>query len=145
MWSFVVPEKSVPAELETSYLHLKTNSSAGSRDEAVIEFWDEWKFAGGIGIGFYSPAEYRLLNCQGNSTTFQKSLPTVKDKHWMIKKRDYRMVILCNGVQVLDLIISDKTCDKQEYADTWAAYWSRKATRLKFQSGDTASDFYHIG
>ena len=145
MWNPVVPDQYIYADMKTSYLHLKTSSLAGSRDVTVLEFSDEGNFAGGIGIGFYSPAEYRLLNCQANSSTFQTSLPAQHDNHWVIKKRGYRMILFCNGVQVLDITVSDETCDKLGYADTWVAYWSREANRFKFQPGDTASNLYYIG
>ena len=147
MWNPVVRDKYIPADLETSYLHLRTNSTAGSGDETLIWYDDkEWRIAGGIDIWFTSPVKYKLLYCKQNYTTFPTSLPAEQDKHWVIEKRGNRTVIYCNGKQVLDITASSETCDNPKYADTWDTYWGREVSSIKFHSQyDTASDYYFIG
>ena len=80
MWRPVVRDKSIPADLETSYLHLRTTSTAGSDDYTVILYYnEEGKAAGGIAILFYSQVKHQLLHCQQYYTTFPTSLPTDQD------------------------------------------------------------------
>ena len=149
MWHAValVREKFIPADLETSYLHLRTDSvlrRLGFAAKTRIYFYDEeGNVAGGISILFSSPGRYALLFCQEWLQPFPTSIPAERNKHWMIEKRGYRTVIYCNGVQVLDESVSSALCD-DKYTETWAATWGRGASRIKFRL-DTASDFYYIG
>ena len=142
----MVRDKFIPVDLETSYLHLRTNSTAGSRDKVVIRYRDENGMkAGGISIWFTLPMKYMLVKCQKYQTAF--SVPADQDKHWVIEKRGYRTVMLCNGQLVLDITASSETCDSDTWADTWATYWGRKVSYIKFPSegGDIATDFYFVG
>ena len=147
MWNPVVREKSIPADLETSYLHLRTTSTAGSGDKTVIWYYnEEERIAGGIGIWFTSSVKFILGYCQQYHTTFPTSLPAEQDKHWVIEKRGYRTVIYCNGRQVLDITASSETCDDPDNTDTWATDWGREVSNIKFPSKyDTASNYYFIG
>ena len=147
MWNPVVRDKSIPADLETSYLHLRTTSTARSGDKTVKWYYDEeGRVAGGIGIWFTSPVKYGLLSCQQYYTIFPTSLPTEQDKHWVIEKRGNRTVIYCNGKQVLDITASSETCDDPDLSDTWDTYWGREVSSIEFSSEyDSATDFFHIG
>ena len=147
MWNPVVRDKYIPADLETSYLHLRTNSTAGSGDYTVIYCYnEEGRLAGGIGILFTSPIRFTLQHCQQYYTTFPTSLPTEQDKHWVIEKRGYSTVIYCHGKQVLDITASSETCDDPKYADTWATVWGREVSSITFSSQyDTATISYYIG
>ena len=142
----MVRDKYIPADLETSYLHLRTNSTAGSGDETLIWYDDEeWRIAGGIDIWFTSPVKYLLVDCQ-YYTSFPLPVPAEQYKHWVIEKRGYRTVILCNGQLVLDIKASSETCDNPKYRDTWATNWGREVTSIKFPSRwDTATNLYYIG
>ena len=146
MWNLVVRDKYIPADLETSYLHLRTTSTAGGGDKTVIIYYDEeGRYAGGIAIWFTSPVKYLLVNCQ-QYTAFPTSLPTEKDKHWVVEKRGNRTVIYCNGKQVLDITASSETCDNPDYADTWATFWGREVSSIEFSSEyDNATDFFYLG
>ena len=143
MWN-PVTDDFIPTDLETVYLHLRTDSAEGSYHRVRIMFYDEaGKGAGGIYILFSSPVSYAQLFCQRWPQPFPTNIPIEQDKHWMIEKRGYRTVIYCNGVQVLDESVSSALCD-DKYTETWAATWGRGASRIKFRL-DTASDFYYIG
>ena len=147
MWNVVVRDKFIPVNLETSYLHLRTDSTVGSYDYTVIWYYDkEGRYTGGIGIYFTSTVKYRLLNCQQYYTPFPTSLPVEQDKDWIIEKRSYNTKLYCNGELVLDITASDETCNNPKYTDTWAANWGREVRSIKFSSNyDTASDSYYIG
>ena len=146
MWNPVARDKYIPADLETSYLHLKTNSTASSGDKTVIWYYnEEGRVAGGIVIWFTSPVKNALMYCQ-QYTTFPTSLPSQQDKHWVIEKRGYRTVIYCNGKQVLDITASSETCDDPKRADIWATHWGREVSSIEFSyEYDNATDFFYIG
>ena len=140
----MVRDKSIPADLETSYLHLRTYSSEGSGDKtAIYYYFEEGRVAGGINIRFTSPVKYVLLCCQKYHTTFPTSLPAEQDKHWVIEKRGYRTTIYCNGEQVLDITASSVTCDNPRFTDMWFNSWGHAVGMIKFDPIDTASDTFY--
>ena len=144
----MVRDQFIPVDLETSYLHLRTNSATGSRDKTVAFYYndEEELYAGGISIWFTSPVKYALVDCQKYYTAFPFSVPEEQDKHWVIEKRGYRTVMLCNGFLVLDITASFETCDDPKYNDTWDTDWGREVTSIEFPSRyDTATDLYHLG
>ena len=148
-WNPVVGDQKLPAELETSYLHVRTDSIVGSSDRTFVVYYDEsGRRSGGIGIAFLDTMiKYRLINCQ-EYTAFPTSLPEEQDKHWVIKKRGMRTIIFCNDKQVLDIAASSVTCDESEFAehDIWATRWERKVSAIIFRGvTDTASDAYYLG
>ena len=148
MWNPVVRDKYIPADLETSYLHLRTTSTAGSGDKTLIWYYDEeGRRAGGIVISWFtSPVKYGLLNCQQYYTTFPTSLPAEQDKHWVIEKRGYSTVIYCNGKQVLDITSSSETCYDPDNTETWDTIWGQEVSSIEFSSEyDSATDFFYIG
>jgi hypothetical protein len=136
----------IPVELETSYLKIKTNSAVGSRDDTLILYYDkEGRLAGGIEIWFHSSRVlYTLLGCQSSSTPFPHTLPTTVNKIWTIEKRRYRTRVFCNGLVVLDITLSDSTCD-MEYNSHWETYWGRKVREIKLNTWETASQQYRTG
>ena len=147
MWNDVVRGTKIPADLETSLLHFKTDSALGSDDYTVIWYYDvDGLVAGGISIWFSSTVEYSLPDCQQYYTTLPVRPPDEQVKHWVIEKRGLRTKVHCNGKQVLDITASNKTCDDPEEADTWATYWERDVSSIYFPSQhDKATDSYYIG
>ena len=144
----MVRDEHIPLDMETSYLHLRTNSATGSGDKSVVWYYhgEERSIAGGIAIWFTSPIKYILGWCQEYNTSFPFSVPAEQDKHWVIEKRGYRTVMLCNGQLVLDITASSETCDDLVEADKWATYWGREVTGIRFLSQyDTATDLYYVG
>ena len=146
-WNDVVRDTYIRADLETSLLHIKTDSAVGSGDKTVIWYRDvDGRSAGGIGIWFSSTVKYGLYNCQQYFITLPVRPPDEQVKHWVIEKRGLRTIVHCNGKQVLDITASTKTCDDPDYTDTWATYWEREVSSIKFHSKyDTASDSYYTG
>jgi hypothetical protein len=145
MWKPVEHDVMIPVELDTSYLHVKTNSEVGSEDKTWIPYYDkEGREAGDISIWFRSPrVKYRLLYCQSIYTPFPPTLPTTVNKVWTIEMRGYRTRMFCNGVLVLDITVSDTTCYYWRY---WETEWGRDVGGILFHRDyDTASDMYMIG
>ena len=149
LWKPVVRFKSIPADIETSYLHLRTDSYEGSGDQAQIYYEDEeGKAAGGFSISFSLSAMYAHEYCQSYAY-FPQSLPAELDKHWVIEKRGFRTFVYCNGRMVVDFTISSATCNDDRNVHTWPAIWARKVKSIKISSlfvqAQPASDFYYIG
>ena len=147
MWNPVVRGNDIPADIETSYLHVITNSTVGSGNKIVVWYHDEDEIrAGGILILFSSPVMYALVNCQRYYSPFQTSPPAEDNKHWVIQKHGYRTVIFCNGELVLNITVSSDTCGNPEYANTWEKYWRRDVGGIVIPSKwDTASVSFNIG
>ena len=141
----MVRNNDVYVDLETSYLHLRTNSTAGSDEKTLILYSnEEGRMAGGIGIWFTSTIQYSLLGC-GNYTNLT-GLPAEVDRDWVIEKRGYRTIVYCNSEQVVDKTVSSVTCDDPDYSDNWNTFWGRDVTKIAFLSEyDTASDSFYIG
>ena len=102
------------------------------------------KPAGGVRIYFFSTPQYRLSYCNSSYTNFPSYLPSEVDKIWRItldKTAGIRLKINCNGVEVLNVALSD-TCGESY----WREYWSRDVEKIYFDPDfDTASDYYKAG
>jgi hypothetical protein len=128
-------------DLETTPLEIKTDSSVNDDVRVELRFFDVGGVsAGGLLIGFYKKMEYQLENCRPY-VGFPSTLPSAIDKVWTIiltKSSGVRLRILCNGVEVANVLMSDTTCSKSE----WSQYWNRPVKKIEFHSYDTASDNY---
>ena len=104
----------------------------------------EGEYAGKVEILFTSTPLYRLSSCLSYFTNFPSYLPSEVDKIWRItldKTAGIRLKIHCNGVEVLNILMSGRTCDR--YSEN---YWGRDVERIYFDPGyDTASDYYRAG
>ena len=147
---WTVPNKGgskVPFNLESTPLDIKTNSELGSGEE--VRMWLSTANnlgAGGIKLLFSFPPQYLLENCQSSNSyaNFPVALPLEVQKVWTIfltKNQGIRLEIHCNEVEVLNFLMSDKTCTQT----AWFDLWSRDAGKLYFGSKDTASDYYRKG
>ena len=101
-------------------------------------------WVGGVEISFTSNPQYWLYYCSSSPTNFPSNLPSEVDKIWRItldKTAGIRLIMHCNGVEVLNILMSDNTCDDS----VWREYWSRDAEKIYFSVYDTASDYYRAG
>jgi hypothetical protein len=140
----------IPVNLETSYLHVKTNSAVGSSDMIWIQYRDNKRRAGGIVIWFTAPrVSYSLLNCMRYSFyPFLTTLPTELEKQWTIEKRGYKTRVFCNKVLVADITVSNMTCKNSN----WEYFWRWEVSGILYKSKsvlskqvDDASEAYRIG
>ena len=133
----------IDADLETSPLEIKTDSSVGSNEEVIVWFsTSEGDRAGDVILYFTSTPQYELWACTSR-TNFPTELPTDTNKVWRItltKTSGIRLVIHCNDVEVLNVLMSDSTCDNNR----WNKYWSRDVKKARFASSDTASDYHRL-
>ena len=110
-----------------------------------LSFWGSG-FAGGVSFSFTSPPKYQLTKCNTSWTNFSVDLPHETDKIWTIAlsrttgKR--QLIIHCNDTEVVNVVVSDKTCNESD----WVTTWGIDVTEIQFLSGlDTASDYYRPG
>ena len=143
-WTAVKRKVHIPLDLETTPLEIKTNSTLGSGDRVRVGFFTtQREGVGAVVIFFASTPQYILTNCS-SWTNFPSILPSEEDKIWRItldKTAGIRLKIHCNGVEVLNFLISDNTCSDSR----WRKYWSRDAEKIYFSVYDTASDYYRAG
>ena len=131
----------IDADLESSPLEIKTDSTLGSNDEVRVMFVTAGReYAGEAAIYFTSTPQYKLHLCTSDRTNFPVELPTDTVKVWRItltRTSGVRLVIHCNEVEVLNFLLSDLTCNDS----SWSTVWSRDVEKMSF-SQDTATDFY---
>ena len=115
----------------------------------VTEGIDDETFAGGFGIRFSKNSQFRYWfpRCFKSSEKEDfpaNTVPTEIEKLWTIsvtRGSSSKIVIHCNGVEVLDFVPSNDDCP---YGQTWSRYWSRKVGKIRFrETYDTASDLYY--
>ena len=129
-------------DLESFPLHVKTDSAVGSEETVIIHFFNAGNnLAGAINIYFASTIQYRVHPCTNKFSDFPSSLPSVVEKTWRIalnKTSDIRVLIRCNGVDVVNELISDSKCGNPN----WSKIWNRDVEKIQFKESDTASDLY---
>ena len=73
-------------------------------------------------------------------TDFLSFIPSEIDKIWTIAKLPGPKITLhCNGVKVVDVLLSVQTCDIKK----WKNFWNRDAKLILFNSEDSASNYYY--
>ena len=145
-WTAVQRSVLLPLDLENTPLEIRTNSTLGSGDKVVVWFYPtQGEYVGGVEIFFSSTPQYYLSWCS-SWTSFPSNLSSEVDKIWRItldKTAGIRLQIHCNGVEVLNFLMSDNTCIRN---GSWRKYWSRDVERIYFPTNrDTASDYYRVG
>jgi len=133
----------IAADLEKEPLYIKTDSGLGTGDKFVIVNWynQQGEEAGGIQLTFSNTLRYLLRGCSSNLTPFPVTLPSQQEKVWKITKlAGPRVVITCNGQQVLNLQLSS-VCSQHG----WGREWSRYVTKMKFSPLDSATKSYCLG
>ena len=127
-------------DAESYPLKIKTNSELGSKDEIRIWFYDaSGQWTGTVRIYYFSTLQYYLHNCTKRAD-FPISPPTAIDKIWRITlatSPDIRVQIHCNGVEVLNNLLSDSTCKAGWKKEGWA----KEKVKIRFSLDVNASDW----
>ena len=146
-WTAVTREVNINYDLENSPLQIRTKSEIGSNEKVRVFFYNaQDEPAGGVILIFSSPPQYKLGWCS-TSYNFPTTLPSGTDKVWTITLTRSSgvtpsVVIHCNNKEVLNVVLSDSECYS---ISNWRDYWSRNVEKIKFDSYDTASDYYRPG
>ena len=132
-------------DLENTPLEIKTNSTLGSGHGVYVRFYTaQREDVGAVVIHLSSPPEYRVWACNSSRTNFPSNLPSEVDKIWRItldRTAGTRVKIHCNGVEVLNVLLSDSTCSDSY----WRNYRSKDVEYIHFSVYDTASGYYRAG
>ena len=143
-WVPVEREVYIDHDLENNPLWIRTHSELGSGEDVLVRFYDSnGELAGGIAIRFNNTLEYWLGLCSSSWKVFPTTPPATRDKVWKIifdKTAGIRVIIHCNGVEVLNVPVSYDECEW----GGWNIYWSRSVEWIKFLSEDSASDYYQL-
>ena len=147
-WTAVQRDVNVPLDLETTPLEIRTNTELRSNEEMFVWFLtaDGEGAVGGLQIFLsYTGPMYYIFYCSSSRTNFPSNLPTEVDKIWRItldKTAGIRLQIHCNGVEVLNVLLSDNTCGESY----WGKFWSKDVDNIYFRpSFDTVSLDYRAG
>ena len=130
-----------PWDPDTRSINVATDSTAGSGEQVYVQFYDnDGNWAGSVRIYFDTQIQYTLAGCTSYNL-FPVTLPPAPQKTWTItyNTAELRVVLHCNGVQVLNVLISDSVCTGNS---DWRDLWEKEPTQIQFYSGDTASDNY---
>ena len=144
-WTEVQRDATITYHLENSPLQIRSNSEVGSDEKVRVNLFTSYgSDIAEFRLTFRSPPQYTLTKCTGE-TNFPTNLPSEMDKVWTISltrnSGEIRVIVNCNDKEVLNVVLSDTTCS---YSD-WNTYWKKEVKKIKFDSTDTASDFYKAG
>jgi len=144
-WIAVERSKDITFNLEEYSLNIKTDSTLGSDDRVRVLFYYTSKadFAGGLDLRFFSTPVYKIQYCSSDYTNFPTNLPSDNDKVWRVtltRTSGIRLVVHCNEVEMINILMSDSTCDVG--FSVWSTYWRVEVAKIRFNSYDTASDYY---
>ena len=138
----VVRDVKIPWNPDSQTITVTTDSKAGSDAKVGVLFYDkDGNWVGAVWILFDTQIKYVIGWCT-DYTPFPITLPTATQKTWTITYNytERRVVYYCNGVLVLNVVVSDSACTGYR---SWRDYW-RKPTQIYFYSSDDASDSYCI-
>ena len=142
MMEDVVREEKIPWDPDSEDITILTDSLAGSEDEISMPFFDDNdQYIGGIGISFKSPQMVYIIDTCRATNLFPVAVPTGTGKMWRISYNQAQLTvgIYCNGVEVLNVVLSDGFCT----SGTWRNNWQlRTPTQITFHSRDSASEQY---
>ena len=118
-------------------MEIKTDSQLGSGD--ILSFFaadPEFDTAVRLTIYFEETMQYQLGYCMTDKAILS-NVPEENEKVWAIHRTliPDAVKIECNGVTVVDFMISECTESKKYF-------YGRSTFKLRFTSSDTASDFY---
>jgi hypothetical protein len=135
-------------DLENNPLEIMTDSVLGSNDRLYVSFYSAGGPVGTVSIYFRNNSvQYAFGYCSGSHghTPFTSQLPSKTDKIWkitLIRTSSITLKIYCNGVELVNVVLSDTTCSDNR----WSITWSRDVEKIQFSgsgpSGDNASDHY---
>ena len=125
--------------LETTPLRIKTSSGAWSWKYVGVHLYTaEGAWIGSVYISLRTPPLYKLGFCMLHYTHLPLTLPSDINKLWIITKLPGpKITVQCNGVTVVDILLSDDTCTDSR----WSTYW-KEVHQIMFLSSDSASDEY---
>ena len=135
-------------DIERTPLEIRSNSELGSGDQLFVNFYpfsfSRGEQAGGVSFELTSTPKYCLYMCRSCWTNFPTDLPTARTKIWRITVIRSSVIIgvqiLCNGEEVLNIVLSDSVCTS--WNNWYNNYWNRSKRKIQFYYSDTISYYY---
>ena len=137
---------SIPWNPDSENTTVTTDSVAGSREKVDVGFLDkDGSRAGAVFIHFDTQIKYGIGWCS-SFKPFPVTVPSETRKTWTFtyNNTERRVVFFCNEMQVLNVVLSDGTCNSWRTNSDWRDYWERKPAQITFWSDDNASDSFCI-
>ena len=134
-------------DLENIPFEIRTDSLEGSGEKVRIGLRSNQgngDQAGYLIFHLKSPPKYHIGYCSISSSLgeFKTALPIEIDKIWRITlsrtSGNKRVVVHCNGIEVVNVVISETNCDDTR----WSEYWNKDVAKIYFHPNDTASNQY---
>ena len=126
-WEKAIQEVYVNHDLKESPIEILTTTKSGVVENIILEVQHIGK------IKVESQRKRFSVDSCGHRD-FPTHLPKEKNKIWTISRTKEALTILCNGVEVLNLVYAevDKYCHR---------LWSKTSAKLKLISSNQASDY----
>ena len=143
--------------MEKNPLEIITNGHFGDGAELRVHFYDALSSkAGALRIDLGKPPKYRINSCQSPVVWKDFTTPppiidgeniylwrVTLDRNDVFVDTEYvRFQIHCNETEVLNIIMSEDTCDHTKWSDVWSG--DVDIEQIEFIS-DTASVLYRPG
>jgi hypothetical protein len=108
-----------------------------------VWFMNGTERTGGVDIRFSPSPKYLITRCSNSTwTKLSATPPANQDKIWKItltRNPGIRLTIHCNGVEMVNILMSNSTCRVQE----WEDWWMRRVDGIRFHAKDTMSDYFY--
>ena len=141
-WRQIPRDVYIRYHLETTPLEIRTDSVLESNDRVTVFFSTaDGHYAGGLNLRFGTTIQYWLWDCSTTSNDLQVEPSATVEKIWRVKltkTSGINLVIHCNGVEVLNTLVSDSECEDK----SWRIDWNRPVEEVEFEVYDSASDYY---
>ena len=117
----------IEQDLETTPLQIITNTKPGITDQVLLNLAN----IGRLSVEFQRSRFY-IVTC--GYRYFPPYMPEEKNKIWTISRTKEALTVLCNKVEVLNLVYAEhnKYCHRQ---------WSKTSAQFMLENGDLSSDY----
>ena len=129
-------------EQDSVSVKFKTIQTVSSDEEYVELLYsdEEGDPKGTLRINFGLPKiSTELVKCQDSPVEISANLPDEVEKVWtVVRTTDYRILVHCNEVEVMNFLLSDETCPSEyDWFGTmkrWDSAWQGEVHSIKLRS-----------
>ena len=139
----------IPHSFEKTAIQFKTGNAGdtGRNEQINVDFYgNDNSMLGGFTVNFDSgKLTYKLNRCQTEKMyEFPENMPTEAEKVWSVlvttgAQPSFKCQV--NGVEVINLLITEDLCG----FTNWKDYWGAEIAYVAFVSGQNLFLSYHLG
>ncbi|XP_063685834.1 uncharacterized protein LOC134819681 [Bolinopsis microptera] len=143
-------QTAIPHSFERTAIQIKTDLNDYKKNnrnaKLIVDFYAGKEKQGGLIVNLIQDQQdtYKINNCQTGLTPFPANMPSTETaKLWSIlvtTGAQPSIKVQVNGVEVINLLISDDTC---AYSN-WKNYWTEEIDLLGFNSWQGGFSGYHL-